>query len=162
MQTTVAFIILAAVIFFIFFINKQRFGLLGLSLAAGSILSNIWSDEISLIASGLGLPDSFSADLVVKIAIILLPPFVLLFSGSKCKPIIPRLIGASLFTILSFGFMIDPISRSVVLGGPGLEILKCINENSMYIIGFGVIIAILDLFFTKKPSEPTPNKKHEG
>ena len=74
-------LIIIILLFFAAFITKKRFGLLGLALAAGSILSGIWSYEAGLIPSLFNIPSGSLTSAVVSSVIILLPAGVLLFHG---------------------------------------------------------------------------------
>lgn len=128
---------------------RRRFGLLGLALAAGSLLSGIWEYEIGLIVSGLGIPSGPITSAVTLSFITMLPAGVLLFHGYAYKTLVGRLIGAGLFTLLALAFLIEPLGHILILQGPGADFYGWLLYNRTFIIGAGLIFAVLDLFLTK-------------
>lgn len=142
-------IFIAAVLFGSAFMARRRFGLLGLALAAGSLLSSIWGYDVGLVVSGLGAPSSQLTSAVVSSLIILLPAGALLFHGYTYKNLIGRIVGASLFTLLAFAFLIEPLGHVLVLQGTGAVVHSWLMGNRTIIIGLGMVIAVVDIFLTK-------------
>lgn len=142
-------IFIAAVLFASAFMARRRFGLLGLALAAGSLLSSIWGYDVGLVVSGLGVPSSQLTSAVVPSLIILLPAGALLFHGYTYKNLIGRIVGASLFTLLAFAFLIEPLGHVLVLQGTGAVVYSWLVGNRTIIIGLGMVIAVVDIFLTK-------------
>ncbi len=97
MTSILIYIFIAVVLFASAFIAKRRFGLLGLALAAGSLLSSIWGYDVGLVVSGLGIPSSQLTSVTVSSLIILLPAGALLFHGYTYKNLVGRAIGASMW-----------------------------------------------------------------
>jgi hypothetical protein len=160
MEIVLIFIIIVLVLFVPAFVAKRRFGLLGLALAAGSLLSSIWGYDVGLVVSGLGIPTSLFTTAVILSLIILLPAGILLFHGSTYKTLIGRVIGASLFTLLAFAFLIEPLGRVLMPTGFGLDVYHWLINNHTFIIGAGLIIAVFDLFFTKPAHLTDKRRKH--
>ncbi len=139
------FLLFAAV-----FITKRRFGILGLALAAGVLLSDIWGYTITAVAPGIfGISSSPKISALILSAIILLPAIILLFHGNTCKTSAGRLVGAALFTILALAFLVEPLGQGFVIQGVGVDIYSWLVNNKSMIIGFGLIIAVIDSFFIK-------------
>lgn len=157
MQILLVCLLIAVLLFASAFMARRRFGLLGLSLAAGSLLSGIWAYEAGLIASALGIPSGPVSEAIILMIIILLPAGVLLFHGYTYKSLIGRIVGASLFTLLAFAFLIEPLGHVLVLNGDGADVYQWLINNKTFIIGLGLIVAVIDLFLTK-PIQ-LPNKK---
>lgn len=161
MQVIIICIIVAALLFAAAFVTKRRFGLLGLSLAAGSILSGIWGYNAGLIVSAAGLPTTPFTTALTLGALVLLPSIVLLFHGSTYKNSLARIVGAALFTLLALAFLIEPIGHVLTLQGLGLTAYEWLVTHREFIIGAGLICAVIDLFFTKAPSISSEHKgKH--
>lgn len=150
-------VLIALVLFVSAFSARRRFGLLGLALAAGSLLSDIWAYDAGLIAGAFGIPSSPITSAVILALIILLPAGVLLFHGYTYKTLVGRLIGASLFTLLAFAFLIEPLGHILMLQGTGANVYSWLVNNHTFIIGAGLIVAVVDLFLTKPIK--LPNKK---
>ncbi len=140
--------------------TKRRFGLLGLALAAGSLLSGIWGYDIGLMVSGFGIPTTPISTAVIMSLIILLPAGVLLFHGYSYKNQIARIIGAGMFTLLALAFLIDPLGRILMPIGFGADVYNWLLVNRTLIIGSGLILAILDLFLTKPAHLSEKKSKH--
>jgi hypothetical protein len=152
--------VVAVLIFVAAFITKRRFGLLGLALAAGSILSGIWGYDIGLEASAFGAPSGTLTAAIVSCLIILFPAGILLFHGDKYKTLVGRIVGAILFTTLAVAFMIEPLSHAITPQGFGAEAFTWLAKNSNTVIGLGLVAAIVDLFLTKTPHLPKKHHKH--
>jgi len=149
MEVILICVIIAILLFGAAFITRRRFGLLGLALAAGSLLSGIWGFDAGLIAGSLGIPSGAVTSAVILALIVLLPAGVLLFHGYTYRTLVGRIIGASLFTLLALAFLIEPLGRVLVLQGFGADVYSWLANNRTAIIGVGLIIAVVDLFLTK-------------
>ena len=150
MIPVVVFSILAIVLFLGAFISKRRFGLLGLALTAGATLSTLWSYDAGLVVSGTGLiPEGVMTQAATQSLVVLLPAFLLLFHGYSYKNKLSRTIGALLFTILALAFLVEPIGYALPLEGGGAQIYGMLKEYKDFIISVGVVLAVVDLFFTK-------------
>ncbi len=160
MEIIIICIIIAAVLFVGAFITKRRFGLLGLALAAGSLLSGIWGYDIVLAANGFGMPATPLSTAIVMAVIVMLPAAVLLFHGYSYKNQIARVFGAAMFTILALAFLIDPLGRILMPVGFGADVYSWLVNHKTLIIGAGLILAVLDLFLTKPAGLNEKKSKH--
>ncbi len=160
MDVILIVLVIALVLFVPSFITKRRFGLLGLALAAGSLLSGIWGFDAGLIASALGIPASPLTTALTLSFIVLLPPGILLFHGYTYKTFIGRAIGASLFTLLVLAFLIEPLGHVLMLHGIGNNIYNWLINYRTAIIGVGLIIAVVDIFLTKPAHLADKHHKH--
>ena len=137
-------------LFFGAFISKRRFGLLGLALTAGATLSTIWSYNAGLVVAATGVvPDGVITQAVAQSLVVLLPAILLLFHGYSYKGVVSRVVGALLFTVLALAFLVEPLSYALPLDGSGGVVYSTIRQYKDIIISAGVIIAVIDLFFTK-------------
>ena len=160
MTVVIVFSVLAVLLFFGAFLTKRRFGLLGLALTAGATLSTIWSYEAGLMLSATGLiPNGPYTNAIALSAVVLLPAILLLFHGYTYKNMFGRIIGSLLFTVLALAFLLEPISYALPLTGSAGEYFKMIEAQKDIIISVGVVLAIIDLFFTK-PAKIEKDKKH--
>ncbi len=156
-------IILAAValaLFFGAFISKRRFGLLGLALTAGATLSTIWSYNAGLVVAATGVvPDGVITQAIAQSLVVLLPAILLLFHGYSYKGVVGRIVGALLFTVLALAFLVEPLSYALPLDGTGGLVYSTIRQYKDIIISTGVILAVIDLFFTKPAHLAEKSKK---
>src|SRR5664279_5672953 len=102
MSFLVIFIIVIVSLFATAYFTKRRFGVLGLALSAGAMLSMLWVGDLTPIIERAGViliaPPLKS---VVAAALILLPAIVLLASGPTYRDPIHRIIGAIAFAMLA-------------------------------------------------------------
>lgn len=132
------------------FFSKRRFGLLGLALAAGYVLSGLWQDTAELMVSMTGLvPSGVVSQFIATLVLLLLPPVMLFFHGYSYKSVTGRVVGSTLFTALALAFLAGPMSKALVLDGIGAQVFQWISGNASLIIGIGVIAAVFDVFFSK-------------
>src|SRR5688572_28171944 len=133
-------IIMFALLFVMGFVTRRRFGVLGLALAAGSLLSANWSGTLTpfieqqgfvLIAPPLAV--------VVQVALVLLPPLILLFSGPTYLGLWPRVFGALGFAVLAFVFIAEPLGSVLQLDPSGTTLFNWIDKYASIIIVCGMI-----------------------
>lgn len=160
MEIIIICIVIALVLFCAAFITKRRFGLLGLALATGSLLSGIWGYDIGLAASGFGLPLTPVTTAVIMSVIILLPASILLFHGYSYKNQLARVAGAAIFTILALAFLIEPLGRVLMPTGFGTDVYNWLVDYRTLIVGSGLILSVFDLFLTKPAQSSDKKSKH--
>jgi hypothetical protein len=73
---------------------------------------------------------------------------------------IGRVIGASLFTLLALAFLIEPLGHILMPQGFGADVYNWLAINRSFIIGVGLIIAIVDLFMTKPAHLTDRRRRH--
>lgn len=160
MEVVLIFAALAVTLFVSSFVCKRRFGLLGLALAAGSILSSIWGRDAETVSALLGFRSSSITSAVTLAAVILLPAVILLFHGYAYGSLFGRIIGASLFTALALAFLVEPLGHVFTLQGASADVYNWLIINKSMIIGVGLIIAVGDLFLTKPAVSSDKRHKH--
>lgn len=159
MLTVAIFVAILVVLFSAAFVAKRRFGLLGLALTAGWVLSDIWKYDAGLLFSIFGVPVNPLSTAVILCLIVMLPAIVLLFHGYTYKMMAARIIGSLFFAILALAFLVDPIGHALAPDGIGLDVYNWLMANRLTIIGLGVTLAVVDLFFTKPASASSAKKK---
>ena len=160
MMPIIIFSAVALLLFAGAFISKRRFGLLGLALTAGATLSTIWSYDAGLVVSSTGLvPEGVITQAVTQSLVVLLPAILLLFHGYAYKNLPSRIIGSALFTVLALSFLIEPLGYALALEGVGADVYNTLKSYKNVIISVGVVLAIVDLFFTKPASVSERGKR---
>tara|TARA_B100001105_G_scaffold255386_1_gene254467 strand:- start:2230 stop:2715 length:486 start_codon:yes stop_codon:yes gene_type:complete len=150
MTVVLVFLAVAIALFVGAFISKRRFGLLGLALTAGATLSTLWSYDAGLLIASTGLvPAGPITNAVALSLVVLLPAIVLLFHGYTYKNLVSRILGALLFTVLALAFLMEPLSFALPLSGSAADVYSTVESYRGAIISVGVILAVVDLFFTK-------------
>ena len=155
MNVVVVVLIIVAALFALVFFTKRRFGVLGLALAAGALLSGMWATDATPYIQQAGLQVvAPPMETLVAAAMILLPAIVLLFSGPKYSKMSQRVIGSAAFALLAAAFLLDPLGGALVLTGNNQDIYKLLADHHTWIITAGILFALFDLLTMKPPKPP--------
>ena len=146
------FLLLLAGLFALAFFTRRRFGVLGLALVAGAMVSNLWVADLTPVVAQAGLvlvkPPLES---VVAASLTLLPAILLLMSGPSYHPGWQRTLGALLFAVLAAVLLLEPLGSALIIEGPGKQLYDFFVYNHVIIITACVAMALLDLLLTKTP-----------
>lgn len=152
MSFLVIFLIIIAALFAMVFLTKRRFGVLGLALAAGAILSTLWVGELTplIVQAGIVVVKPPLESLVAA-GLTLLPVVLLLSSGPTYKSMPQRLIGAAAFAILAVAFLLQPLGSALVIDSVGQPVYDFFVRNHNMIVTVGLLLAIGDILLNKTP-----------
>ena len=152
MNALLVLAVLLAALFALAYLTKRRFGVLGLSLCAGALLSSSWTSSLTPWVESQGIVFvSPPLSAVVSTLLILGPSLLLLFSGPTYNNQIQRIVGSLAFALLSFVFLLQPIGVALVFDESGLRAYNAIHENSDLIIVVGILVALGDILITRHP-----------
>jgi hypothetical protein len=156
MTFIIAFLVIISVLFIIAYFSNRRFGVRGLALAAGAMISSLWvSDLTPLIAQAGFVLVRPPLESVVAVIVTLLPAVLLLSSGQPNKSTLPRIFGALLFALLAVALLFQPIVAALVIETPGDQLYAFLIQYRDVIITICLIAATIDLALTKIPKIPT-------
>lgn len=142
-------LLVLALLFVMAYATSRRFGMLGLALAAGALLSANWSGTVTPFIQQQGVHLAVPPlELVVQVALLILPAMALLFSGPSYSVTWQRFLGAAAFAVLGFTLLADSLGQILQLDGPGLIFYNIVNTYQSMIIVAGVIGAIADAMLT--------------
>lgn len=152
MSFVIIFLIVIGLLFTVAFFTKRRIGVLGLALAAGAMLSDLWVGNLTPIIANAGViivkPPLSS---LVSAGLILLPAILLLSSGLTYKATHHRIIGAAAFSILAAALLLGPLGSALVINGVGKSVYDFFIQYRAAIITICLAIAVFDLLITKTP-----------
>lgn len=152
MSFLIVLAIIAAALFITVYITRRRLGVLGLALAAGAILSNLWVGDLTPLVAQAGIeivrPPLSS---VVATAVTLLPAIILLFGGPGYKTTWQRAIGSLVFAGLAIVLLLEPLSAALVIDDSGKPLYEFLQRYQNVIITTGLSLAIIDLLLTRTP-----------
>lgn len=152
MNIALIFIVVLGFLFGLAFLTKRRFGVLGLALAAGAMLSSLWAATLTPILEQAGVSVQAPPLLtLVSVGLVLLPAVLLLFSGPSYKEMVPRLIGAFLFAALALALLVEPLGSALILTGQSKEVYDFFVTNRVYIVTVGLVAALFDILATHSP-----------
>lgn len=156
MSFLIVFVVIAVALFFLSYLTKRRFGVPGLALAAGAILSTLWVGNLTPIIAGVGVEMvQPPLESVVSAGLILLPAVLLLFSGQAVKSKPQRVIGSLAFTVLAIAFLLVPLGSALVIDDSTRPVYEALMQYRAVIITAALVYAICDLLLSKMP-------KHRG
>lgn len=161
MSFVVIFLIVIASLFGLAFFTKRRFGVLGLALAAGTILAGFWVDDLTPLIAQAGFvlvkPPLHS---LVTAGLTLLPAVLLLFSGPTYKSMPQRIGGALAFAVLATALLLDPLGSALIIDGVGKSVYDYMVMHKTLFITIGLVLAVLDVFLTRTPNHAKNPGKH--
>lgn len=138
---------IAVMLFVMAFASRRRFGVLGLAMTAGALLSATWTSALTPFIESQGVSLSFPPlKIIVQTLLILGPPLILLFAGPTYNVMWQRVVGALAFAIFGLAFIFSPLSILVQLSGGGASV-AFLQPYIQYVIAVGVILAIIDMLF---------------
>lgn len=149
MNVALVFVIVLGVLFALAFLTKRRFGVLGLALAAGAMLSALWAETLTPVIEEAGVSvDVPPMITLVSICLVLLPAVLLLFSGPSYRGLPARLVGAFCFAALALALLVEPLGSALVLTGDSRTVYEFFVDNRVYIVTAGLVLALFDLLAT--------------
>ncbi len=150
MNVALVFIVTLVILFALAFFTKRRFGVLGLALAAGAMLSSLWAESLTPVIEKAGVVvDRPPLITLVSVGLVLLPAVLLLFSGPSYKALPMRLAGALCFAALAVALLVEPLGSALVLTGESKQVYQFFVDHRVYIVTAGLIIALFDILATR-------------
>ena len=155
-MTLVTILILFASLTLLAYLSKRRFGVLGLALCAGLVLSQQITRDTSNFLRATDVPAYQSA---ASIILILLPSLVLLIAGPQYLSKRSRIIGAVGYGLFGSLLLIGPLVSGLPSLDPALQpTLTAIAMNTSWLLATGIIVAVFDMFSASSPKKFS--KKH--
>ena len=156
MQVAIVFGAIVIGMFLLGFFSQRRFGVLALSLAAGSVLSSIWSSQLADVFQQAGLTDAVvPVGVVSSIALLVAPALLLVLGGPKHHEKGKRAVAALAFALLGAAFLVEPMGSYITVSGDALTAYTWLLGSYKYVITAGLVLGVLDMFVGQ-------NKKHKA
>lgn len=145
-------------LFALSFLTKRAFGVLGLALAAGALISANFANIVTTVLQGQGVTVQFMPlSTLVEAILVIAPAILLLVSGPTYNAVWMRVIGSAMFAVLALVFLLQPLGEVLALEGPSLQTYNWFSLNQSIIIVIGLILAVVDTLFV---GGGKPSKKH--
>lgn len=152
-------LIIIGLLFATAYFTKRRFGVLGLALCAGSLLSVMWTAEVAEIVRSTGLQlVTPPLETVVAVSLVLLPALLLLFSGPSYSKIWQRIVGAGIFALLATSLLLVPLGDKLLLDDTTQEYYETLVDNRNVVITAAVAYALFDILILKTPKKKDKEK----
>ncbi|MDB5165705.1 MAG: hypothetical protein JWM00_595 [Candidatus Saccharibacteria bacterium] len=156
MNVAIVYGVTLLLLFGLAYFTKRRFGVLGLALAAGAMLSSLWAQQLTPLVKSTGIDIAVPPlATVVAVILVLLPAVLLLTSGPTYHKKVEQVIGALLFATLAVALLIEPLGSGLILQGDSKQVYDWFFENRVYLVTAGLIAALVDLLFAKTSSGRT-------
>lgn len=152
-------LIIIGLLFATAYFTKRRFGVLGLALCAGSLLSVMWTADVTPIIRSTGLQLlTPPLETVVAISLVLLPAVLLLFSGPSYSKSWQRIVGAAAFALLATSLLLVPLGDKLVLDDTTQEYYETLVKNRNVVITAAIAYALFDILTLKTPKKKDKEK----
>ena len=141
-----------AALFFVGWASRRSMGYPALTLAAGALIANLWTDSLTPVVAQTGLvivkPPLQS---LVAIALTLLPALMIMIRAPKMASKHHGWFGSVVFAVLGVMLTYAAFSNAVVLDEGSKEIVRQIFSYEATVITGCIILAIFEVFLYRKP-----------
>jgi hypothetical protein len=146
MVLMIIFAAILALLFALAYSTKRRFGMLGLALCAGALLSMSWTGSLTPFLQAQGIDfTSPPLEAVVAATLTILPALFVLMKGPTYKKPLPQLVSAIGFTLFALILLLKPLGPSLPLPSSQQGLYTAIVGFSNASIVIGVLIALGDI-----------------
>jgi hypothetical protein len=153
-MTTLILAGIAGLLFALAFVTKRRFGVLGLGLSAGALLSGTWSTQVaSFLESQHIQANGFSSQVIAVCLLTLAPALLLLIGGPTYHKKLLALVGSIGFALLGILLVLGPISPLINAPSNIQHILDLAAKYQPGLVALGVALAVIDMFLARSPSK---------
>ncbi len=142
----------AAVLFLIALLSRRSLGVPTLTLAAGALMANLWTNSLTPLVAQAGVATS-RAPLasIVAVALTLLPAVVIMFRSHKTTSKHHSLFGSLMFAVLGVMLTYGAFSDAVAVDAASKQYVTMIMQYQNIAITACICLAILSVLFYKKP-----------
>lgn len=138
--------IIFGVLFLVSFLTKRRVGILGLALAAGYVLANLWVHDLTPLVASAGIeiikPPLSS---IVATILTLLPAALIFFHGGAVKGKLLRIVHSVIFAALGVALLFGPLGAALVIDDSAKPVYEILKQYNAAIITAGIVLAVADL-----------------
>lgn len=146
-------------LFLVGWVSRRSMGYPALTLAAGALIANLWTDSLTPVVAQTGIviikPPLQS---LVAIALTLLPALVIMVRAPKMASKHHGWFGSLVFATLGVMLTYAAFSNAVVLDEGSKEIVRQIFAYEAAVITACIALAMLEVFLYRKPH---PREKHK-
>lgn len=149
-------------LFVIAYVFRRRFGVAGITLAAGAVLAKLWTDSLTpLVASAGVIIIRPPLESIVAIVLTLLPAILVMSRSPRAHAHHRRVIGSALFALLAVMLTYGAFANAVVLDESSKHYITQLISYEKIIITTCLVLAIIDTLFSHKVAHGR-NENHKG
>ena len=147
-------------LFLLPFLMKRRFGLLGLALAAGALLSAYLTEAVQAFLESqditLGQPPLAS---VVAVSLVLFPAMLVLFGSPSSSGKTQRIVSSLLFASMAFLIILPELQNIFVIDPAAMPVLETVAKYKSTALAALIIYATIDTALGQgRPGKPASRK----
>lgn len=153
---------LAICLFAAAYLTKRRFGVLGLGLAAGLVLSQELTRYVASFLQYGDFPvEPLKYTTAATIVLILTPVVALLFAGPRYYDKHKAIVSSLLFAVLATVILVGPLARDLPTTDATVEpAMSWLATHTSIIIVVGIIMALLDTLHMHTTKKEPKKAKH--
>lgn len=162
-MTLITLLVIAAVLFGLAFLTKRRYGVLGLGLAGGLVLSQQISKDVAATLQSLDVPvEPLPFTAAASVLLILAPALVMLFSGPKYSDKRYAIVGSALFAVFGVVLLLAPLVTNMPFADRSTiqPLISQVALSTPFIISIAVIAAVIDMMHAQGKSPLGKKSKH--
>lgn len=161
MSVTIFMVIILVVAFLAALLMKRRVGLLILALLAGSVISELWSSQLSPVVADMSDMMMLTAAALTSAGLLILPVVMLIVkSPPHHSHVTVRVFGAIVFAALVVLYMLPSLERVLIFDDTSRMVNDFIISWAAIITTVGLTYAIFDVATTSKHAHVKSGKKH--
>ncbi|MFZ1600547.1 MAG: hypothetical protein WAT31_04150, partial [Candidatus Saccharimonas aalborgensis] len=148
--------IIVLVLYFLFifmtaYLFRRRFGVAGVTLAAGAVLAKLWTDSLTpLVASAGVIIIRPPLESIVAIVLTLLPAILVMSRSPRAHAHHRQVIGSALFALLAVMLTYGAFANAVVLDESSKQYITQLISYEKIIITVCLVLAIVDILLSHK------------
>ena len=161
-MSVIVIFLVSVVLFLLAFVTKRHYGILGLGLTAGMVLSEQIATETAALLRYLDFPtDPLSPLNAARVFLILAPSLLLMLAGPKYTDKKHVIIGSVLYALFGTFLLLAPLVASFPATDTSTQqYLAQIAYNSSLITALAVAVAVFDLMKLHRKKPVDKKAKH--
>lgn len=159
-MTVIVSLVITLALFAVAYVSRRRFGILGLALAAGALLADYLSKDLSRLIAENKIPvEPLSAVSAAMIFLTLLPSLILLLGGPHYKKRNDAMAAAAGFAVLALVLILSPLMSSLPPDKLMNPFLKWVDTYRSLLLAIALGTAIFDIWMIRIAPPPEEGKK---
>lgn len=144
--------IYTAVLFVIALVSRRSLGVPTLTLAAGAMMANLWTNSLTPLVAQTGVTTRTPLSSIVAITLTLLPAILIMFRSHKTTSKHHSFFGSFMFAVLGVMLTYGAFSDAVAVDAASKLYVTMIMQYQNIAITACVCLAMLSVLFYKKPA----------
>ncbi len=141
-----------AILFVVAWISRRNMGMATLSLAAGALLADLWTDTLTPIVANAGvIVEKPPLNSLVAVSLTLIPALIVLIRSPRMTTKHHGLVGSLVFASLAVMLTYGPFSYAVILDEQSRQHVMNLIKYQNIATTVCVVVAIFSILIYRKP-----------